>query len=1147
MPIVKIPIKHYLGIVSQSQQEDFKKRFRERAEESDTARNTTSVRRNPFETTEGFIDKYNQAHGSKEQEKYENLADVFLSRCKRRAGFTSVGEGKHVDLPAAWTQLLLLSLSNGKVRNDSLDVLVMSLDHAPIHADQIPGLFHLAESIHYFLCSDTTLSDPPSSYKTKMLQLGYLVSLRLFIFQLTGLLKCETRYKEFPNMLFSVHFMLRVGEVLCGLKLTEDTSVQFSVEAQKRGVNQVLRQCLLGYHCVQNNGIQLSQVIKQLMLLSDKLQQNNWVDCGLGLMILGEAAKSSMLCLQTLMNLHMVQTQESTQEITSQKASWPWQLEHIYCSILIDICQNSYYAEIKKTALIGQSINSSCRRSGGLVTLLKQSHEDKWRLRYSVVQGLAQISRRITLPESLRNTSWLTLQKHLNQETDLRIINAVRIIENSDHLCIITRATFKQATLNHSLSGLAPTPDCYLPLLTCGLLTKDQTVMQSSPDTGWDRTADPFTALVQAVRSSLMQNANPSPPAASTTVQPSPSPAAPITSSATSASPMARPATYSGAAEDCSGFLLQCSLYMEANSHLFLNERGRVAFIISLLSGRALQWAQSLWESNAPVTGSVSAFCSHLKEVFGQHAAELSVQDQLFNIRQGRRETASSYALRFRTLACISGWNEAALISAFRHGLRDEVKQLIVVYEDSMGLELLIQKTVRMSQRLSACGNTAPATNPLPVQPSVAPPAPEFMQIDTHHLTTMERQRRIHQQLCLYCGGDGHGISTCPVRPPRPAVSAIQLPPHTAHLTKTLVYVKSSHSSISAQALIDSGSAGNFISQQTLQRLNARRQRCPVDLRITTIQGRPLGRGRVRHFSPTLTLRIGHLHEETITFMVLEESTADIILGRPWLNLHQPHLHWSSGEILKWGENCFHNCITRPIKVRPKSSPVHQQLPVQSTSVESPDTHINVTIPPAYRAFQDVFSKRLATKLPPHRPWDCAIDLLPGATLPKGRIYPLSIPEQQAMEEYVHEALQQGFIRPSTSPAASSFFFVAKKDGGLRSCIDYRHLNSQTIKFSYPLPLVPAALEQLRGATIFSKLDLRSAYNLIRIRKGDEWKTAFITPSGHYEYRVMPYGLSNSVVLNSSPRDPLLCTFCMSLLPDTLSSGHGVSPNELMI
>jgi len=73
--------------------------------------------------------------------------------------------------------------------------------------------------------------------------------------------------------------------------------------------------------------------------------------------------------------------------------------------------------------------------------------------------------------------------------------------------------------------------------------------------------------------------------------------------------------------------------------------------------------------------------------------------------------------------------------------------------------------------------------------------------------------------------------------------------------------------------------------------------------------------------------------------------------------------------------------------------------------------------------------------------------LLPGAILSKGSVYPLSILEQKAMEEYVEEALQQEIIRPSTSHAASSFFFVAKKDGSLRLCIDYRHLNSQTVKF----------------------------------------------------------------------------------------------------
>ncbi len=139
-----------------------------------------------------------------------------------------------------------------------------------------------------------------------------------------------------------------------------------------------------------------------------------------------------------------------------------------------------------------------------------------------------------------------------------------------------------------------------------------------------------------------------------------------------------------------------------------------------------------------------------------------------------------------------------------------------------------------------------------------------------------------------------------------------------------------------------------------------------------------------------------------------------------------------------------------------------------------------------------------------------AIDLFPGEPVPHGKIYPLSLPEQKAMEEYIEEALKQRYIVPYTSPAASSFFFVAKKDGGLRPCIDYRKLNEITVKFRYPLPLIPTALEQLRGATIFTKLDLRSAYNLIHIREGDEWKTAFVTPTGHYEYRIMPYGLVNA-------------------------------------
>ena len=91
-------------------------------------------------------------------------------------------------------------------------------------------------------------------------------------------------------------------------------------------------------------------------------------------------------------------------------------------------------------------------------------------------------------------------------------------------------------------------------------------------------------------------------------------------------------------------------------------------------------------------------------------------------------------------------------------------------------------------------------------------------------------------------------------------------------------------------------------------------------------------------------------------------------------------------------------------------------------------------------------------------------------------MYPLSQEETVAMETYVTESLGQGYIRPSTSPVSSSLFFVKKKEGGLRPCIDYRGLNSITVGFSYPLPLIAKAVESFHGERFFTKLDLRSVY-----------------------------------------------------------------------
>ncbi|KAJ1041678.1 hypothetical protein NDA10_005431 [Ustilago hordei] len=129
---------------------------------------------------------------------------------------------------------------------------------------------------------------------------------------------------------------------------------------------------------------------------------------------------------------------------------------------------------------------------------------------------------------------------------------------------------------------------------------------------------------------------------------------------------------------------------------------------------------------------------------------------------------------------------------------------------------------------------------------------------------------------------------------------------------------------------------------------------------------------------------------------------------------------------------------------------------------------------------------------------------------PQGPLYLKGPKEMSELRRYLDENLEKGFIRPSKSPARSPVLFVPKKDGGLRLCVDYRGLNEITVKNRAPLPLIEEQLFLLRKARIYTKLDLRAAYNLIRIAKGDEWKTAFGTQLGLYEYLVMPFGLANA-------------------------------------
>lgn len=161
-------------------------------------------------------------------------------------------------------------------------------------------------------------------------------------------------------------------------------------------------------------------------------------------------------------------------------------------------------------------------------------------------------------------------------------------------------------------------------------------------------------------------------------------------------------------------------------------------------------------------------------------------------------------------------------------------------------------------------------------------------------------------------------------------------------------------------------------------------------------------------------------------------------------------------------------------------------------------------------AYRDVFPAALPDGLPPSREVDHRIELIPGSSPPSRPTIRLSATELAELKKQLAELEAAGFIRPSKSPFGAPILFVKKKDGTMRMCVDYRALNRITVKNSYPLPRVDELFDRLQGARYFSKIDLRSGYHQIRIAPEDVPKTAFRTRYGHYEFLVLPFGLTNA-------------------------------------
>ena len=233
----------------------------------------------------------------------------------------------------------------------------------------------------------------------------------------------------------------------------------------------------------------------------------------------------------------------------------------------------------------------------------------------------------------------------------------------------------------------------------------------------------------------------------------------------------------------------------------------------------------------------------------------------------------------------------------------------------------------------------------------------------------------------------------------------------------------------------------------------------PMDVRA--LDGRSVG--RVTHNTTPINLRVSGTHSESIKFLLIKSSQAPVVLGLSWLQRHNPLIDWSAGAIISWNLICQAHCLK---SAWPAPGCLPEGLEV------APDLP---TIPTEYQ----VFSKQQLF-------FHCTDPMTVFSQAPLRPV--LSVLSVESGDQgYIEDSLAAVFIRPSVYLAGAGFFFVQKKDKTLLPCIDYRGLNDITVKNRYLLQFIFSAFELLQQATMYSKLELWNAYNLVWIQEGDEW------------------------------------------------------------
>eukprot|EP00253_Pinus_taeda_P012458 PITA_12458 len=365
-----------------------------------------------------------------------------------------------------------------------------------------------------------------------------------------------------------------------------------------------------------------------------------------------------------------------------------------------------------------------------------------------------------------------------------------------------------------------------------------------------------------------------------------------------------------------------------------------------------------------------------------------------------------------------------------------------------------------------------------------------------------------------------------------------------AEYQPTMVEFEGKISSLTISVLIDPRATLSYVSPKVVERCNLQsvKFKNPWLVQLAT--------GAKRRVTAKINDCPFIIADQPVTadLNILPLGSYDILIGMDWLEKHWSLVDCKTKVIYyrdQQGNRKQMQGIKQPVQVRPITANqlikcIRKRCQVYAIQVgyaNSKDKSISLNSIPVIQEFTDVFPEEIPG-LPPRRNIDFTIELIPGAAPVSRAPYRMSTPELTELKMQLQELLDKEYIRPSVSPWGAPVLFVKKKDGTLRMCIDYRQLNKLTIKNKYPLPRIDELFDQVKGATVFSKIDLRSGYHQIRIKDEDIAKTAFRTRYGHYEFVVLRFGLTNApatfMCLMNSIFHPYLDRFVLIFIDDIL-------------